>query len=190
MRALALIPLLLLATALFDAWSVVAAPHAPRCPADAALVMGAAQYDGAPSPAFERRLEGALELYRSGCVERIVVSGGRRPGDRFTEGEAGRSWLLAAGVPGERVVAENEATTSVENVALGLAALAAGDAPGTSGALVVVTDDLHAHRSLWLARRAGVDASAYGVGSGAGARWSYAAREIAIMAFYRVFRRA
>ena len=61
--------------------------------------MGAAQYDGTPSPVFARRLDRALELYRAGCAPRILVTGGKQPGDRFTEGGTGVRYLAARGVP-------------------------------------------------------------------------------------------
>ena len=51
--------------------------------------MGAAQYDGVPSPAFRQRLDRALELYETGCASRLVVTGGKQDGDRYTEGASG-----------------------------------------------------------------------------------------------------
>lgn len=84
--AVALIaPLLLTFGIARDAYLIWQPPPMPTyCTGGTALVMGAAQYDGRPSPAFQRRLDQAVELYRDGCVERIVVSGGNKWGDRFT----------------------------------------------------------------------------------------------------------
>src|SRR5699024_7859386 len=62
-------------------------------PADAIVVLGAAQYDGRPSPVLARRLDHALELHRAGLAPLIVVTGGRREGDRFTEATAGYNYL-------------------------------------------------------------------------------------------------
>lgn len=178
-RLLALAPVLLVALLATDVVGIVAGPPArPDCTADAALVMGAAQYDGRPSPVFERRLGAALELYDGACVERIVVAGGMRPGDRTTEGEAGVRWLADRGVPESRLLAETASTTSAENVWLALPLLS--DDP-----VLIVTDDLHAWRAVWLARRFGLDASGYGVRSG-GARAAYVLRELTAMASYRV----
>lgn len=178
-RLLAWAPVLLLALLVADVGGIVAGPAAkPDCSADAALVMGAAQYDGRPSPVFERRLNGALELYDRGCVERIVVSGGGQPGDRTTEGEAGVRWLAERGVPERRLLAETSATTSAENVWLSASLL--GDGP-----VLIVTDDLHAWRSVWLARRFGLEASAVGVPA-RGGRASYVVRELSAMASYRL----
>jgi uncharacterized SAM-binding protein YcdF (DUF218 family) len=151
---------------------------AAHCPVEALVVMGAAQYDGRPSPAFERRLDGALDLFRRGCAPTIVVSGGRREGDRVSEGAAGVAYLAARGVPASALVAEEEARTSVENVRN--AAALVGDAR-----LVIVTDDLHAHRSESIARRLGVQAVAAPVRA-EGDRMRYAAREVLALLAYRV----
>lgn len=178
-RLLTLAPLMLLALLLGDLLGIVRGPsRVDPCPAEAALVMGAAQYDGRPSPVFERRLRAALELYQGGCVERIVVSGGNRPGDRATEGGAGVAWLAAQGVPAAALAAEETAETSAQNVQRSVGLL--GDGP-----VIVVSDDLHAWRAAWLARRAGLEARGYGVRVRED-RLGYALREWAAMATYRI----
>jgi len=65
-----------------------------RTPADAIVVMGAAQYDGRPSPVFAARLDHAIALYHDGVASRLIVTGGKREGDRTTEAAS------AAGVNG------------------------------------------------------------------------------------------
>ena len=55
---------------------------------DAIVVMGAAQYDGRPSPQLAARLDHVVELWHDGVAEHVVVTGGKQPGDRFTEAEA------------------------------------------------------------------------------------------------------
>jgi uncharacterized SAM-binding protein YcdF (DUF218 family) len=115
------------------------------CTADTLLVMGAAQYDGRPSPAFQRRLDKALELFESGCAQRIIVTGGRRPGDRYSEGSAGVQYLAAQGVPLSALRSETQSTTSFENLRNSRPLL-------DSEQLIIVTDDWHSYRSHWLAR--------------------------------------
>ena len=61
---------------------------------DAIVVLGAAQYDGRPSPVFRARLNHAAYLYNEGFSETVVVTGGKQLGDRFTEGDAGRRYLV------------------------------------------------------------------------------------------------
>jgi uncharacterized SAM-binding protein YcdF (DUF218 family) len=84
--------------------------------ADVILVLGAAQYDGEPSPVFEGRLRHAELLYREGRSSTIVVLGGGAPGDRSTEASAGRGWLLGRGVPGGAVVASPVGSTTLESL--------------------------------------------------------------------------
>ena len=83
---------------------------------DVIVVLGAAQYDGRPSPVFAGRLDHAALLYRQGRADRIVVLGGGRPGDRTTEAEAGRGYLIASGVPPGAVVAEPVGRTTLESL--------------------------------------------------------------------------
>lgn len=115
------------------------------CTADTLLVMGAAQYDGRPSPAFKRRLDKALELFQSGCAERIIVTGGRRPGDRYSEGGTGVRYLAELGVPLSALSSETRSTTSFENLNNARPLL-------SSERLTIVTDDWHSYRTHWLAR--------------------------------------
>jgi vancomycin permeability regulator SanA len=73
--------------------------------ADAIVVLGAAQYDGTPSPVFEGRLDHAALLYEQGRAAVVFVLGASQPGDRTTEAEAGRDYLVDHGVPSSAVVA-------------------------------------------------------------------------------------
>lgn len=155
-----------------DAWV------AGHCPADVLVVMGAAQYDGRPSEAFSRRLDGALRLYQAGCAELVVVSGGRRPGDRTSEGASGVAYLASRGVPNDALLAEERAASSFQNL-LHVAALAPAER------YVIVTDDLHAHRSAVIAGRLGLSAVVAPVRV-AGGRLDYAWREVQALVAYRL----
>ena len=75
----------------------------PR-PAQAIVVMGAAQYDGVPSPDLRARLDEALLLYRHGYAPLIVVTGSKERGDQFTEAESGARYLEDHGVPPSAIV--------------------------------------------------------------------------------------
>ena len=163
------------------------------CPVDTLLVMGAAQYNGTPSPAFKRRLDGALELYQMGCAPRIVVTGGKREGDRTTEGESGARYLQAQGVPEAALASETKSRTSFENLQFSLPLLR-GDTgsrdtgsqdTGSQNTVLIVTDDMHAYRSYWLAQHLGLDASVAPVETrGFGLR--YALRELTALTAYRL----
>lgn len=87
---------------------------------DAIVVMGAAQYDGVPSPLLASRLQHALDLWKQKQAPVIAVTGGKRPGDRFTEGDTSRRWLTDRGVPIADIVVESAGRStweSIENLA-------------------------------------------------------------------------
>jgi uncharacterized SAM-binding protein YcdF (DUF218 family) len=71
---------------------------------DAIVVLGAAQYNGRPSPVFRARLDHALDLYQEGLAPFVVVTGGVGRGDTTSEATVGRRYLLARDVPAEAVV--------------------------------------------------------------------------------------
>jgi len=85
--------------------------------ADAIVVLGAAQYNGTPSPALQNRLDHALDLYERGLAPVIVVTGGRQDGDRFTEATTGYNYLRDHGVPDAAIRKEVQGHTTYESVA-------------------------------------------------------------------------
>jgi len=85
---------------------LVASQHDQRRPADAIIVLGAAQYNGRPSPVLRARLDHAIELYREGYAPIIVVTGGVGRGDTLSEAIVGQRYLVAHEVPEEDVVAQ------------------------------------------------------------------------------------
>ena len=84
--------------------------------ADAIVVMGAAQYDGTPSPLLELRLTHALAVWKAGRAPLIAVTGGKKEGDRFTEAEASRRWLIGNGVPAAAIVGEDRGASTWESL--------------------------------------------------------------------------
>ena len=85
-------------------------------PVDAIVVMGAAQYDGRPSAQLAARLDHVVGLWGLGIAPVVVVTGGKRPGDRFTEAEASARYLEARGVPGSAILEENKASNSFDSL--------------------------------------------------------------------------
>jgi len=83
-----------------------------REPADAIVVLGAAQYNGRPSPVLRARLDHALVLYRDGVSSLILVTGGVGRGDTTSEALVGRRYLVAHGVPADAVVAQSQGRTT------------------------------------------------------------------------------
>jgi uncharacterized SAM-binding protein YcdF (DUF218 family) len=84
--------------------------------ADAIVVLGAAQYDGEPSPVFAGRLDHAALLFEQGRADRVLVLGGGQPGDRFTEAEAGQAYLVGKGVPQDAIIPVPEGHTTFESL--------------------------------------------------------------------------
>ena len=84
--------------------------------ADGIVVLGAAQYDGEPSPVLAGRLDHAALLFEQGRADRVLVLGAGQPGDRFTEAEAGRTYLVEKGVPEEAIVPVPEGHTTFESL--------------------------------------------------------------------------
>jgi len=85
-------------------------------PADAIVVMGAAQYDGRPSPLFEARLDHAVQLFKHGIAPVLVVTGGKAEGDRTTEAASARAYAIAHGVPSEAILSEDQSRTTLESI--------------------------------------------------------------------------
>ena len=175
-----LVPLVLALFVLRDGVGILLYPQEARltCRADTVLVMGAAQYNGVPSPAFQRRLDKALELYRQGCAERVVVTGGKRAGDAYTEGASGVRYLETKGVPATALSSETSSTTSYRNLANAAPLL-------KSRALTIVTDDLHAYRTRWLAEHLGYTPELAPVETSA-KRGAYWLRELVILSAYHL----
>ncbi|HEY0672983.1 MAG TPA: YdcF family protein [Longimicrobiales bacterium] len=120
--------------------------------ADAILVLGAAQYNGRPSPVLKARLDHALDLYHDGLASKMVFTGGVGAGDTLSEGEVARRYALRHDVPASAIMVERHGLTSAESVA---AAAALMRAKGLRSALIV-SDSYHMLRLELLARRAGI----------------------------------
>lgn len=111
------IPLCLILATGIAVWNAAHTDDASRVEeADAIVVLGAAQYQGEPSPVFQGRLDGAKILYEQGRASVVLVIGGALPGDRTTEAEAGRDYLLEQGLPDGSVVAIPEGNTTLESL--------------------------------------------------------------------------
>lgn len=121
-------------------------------PTDAVVVLGAAQYDGRPSAQLAARLDHVVTLWSAGEVRLVIVTGGSQPGDRFTEAEASRGYLVDRGVPADVILEESAGSTTYESLQ-GVAAIV--DSQDISSVLLV-TDPHHALRSRMIAQRSGI----------------------------------
>jgi uncharacterized SAM-binding protein YcdF (DUF218 family) len=127
-----------------------------RPPTDAIVVMGAAQYDGRPSPVFAARLDHAIELFHAGIAPRLIVTGGKREGDRTTEAASARIYAVQRDVPDEAILAEDTSRTTLQSIRR-VAALMRDE--GMESA-VFVSDPSHMLRVLRMASDEGI--TAYG----------------------------
>jgi uncharacterized SAM-binding protein YcdF (DUF218 family) len=123
-----------------------------RTPADAIVVMGAAQYDGRPSPVFAARLDHAIELFHDGVAPRLIVTGGKREGDRTTEAASARRYAIEHGVPEEAILSEDTSRTTLQSIRR-VAALMRGQGIGSA---VFVSDPSHMLRVLRMASDEGI----------------------------------
>ena len=125
----------------------------------AIVVMGAAQYDGVPSPLLKARLMHAFDLWKQKIAPRIVLTGGNKPGDRFTEASASAIFLRQQGVPQEELLQESSSRSTYEALR-NVRDLVKND-PNFAGIerIVIVTDPYHELRSRLTAKEWGFDAS-------------------------------
>ena len=127
--------------------------YEPR-PAGAIVVMGAAQYNGVPSPDLAARLDQAVVLWRGRYADTVMVTGSKERADRYTEAEASARYLIARGVPASDIL-ESGGSDSWENLALAAPVLLArGDST-----VLIATDPFHEARSLAIASSVGLTPS-------------------------------
>ena len=142
--------------------------------ADAIVVMGAAQYDGRPSPQLAARLDHVVTLWEDGVAPVVMVTGGKQPGDRFTEAEASAAYLMERGIPEWAIVAESDGATTQESLE--------GAAPilldrGLDH-VVLVTDPYHSLRSRLIAESLGLDVDVASTPTSVVTGWSSVRRHL------------
>ena len=117
-------------------------------PAGSIVVLGAAQYDGRPSPVLRARLDHAIDLWNRGMGKVMVFTGGQAYGDTTSEAEVGRSYARKHGVPDSVILLETKGRTTRESM------LAVADTLGTRGmtSAILVSDPFHMLR-LWITGR-------------------------------------
>jgi uncharacterized SAM-binding protein YcdF (DUF218 family) len=122
--------------------------------ADAIVVLGAAQYNGRPSPVFRARLDHALELWGEGLAPAVVVTGGVGRGDKESEATVGRRYLLARQVPDSALIVQPQGRSTQAS----MNAVAAWLGERRSRRAILVSDPFHMLRLRLEARRTGLQA--------------------------------
>jgi uncharacterized SAM-binding protein YcdF (DUF218 family) len=154
-------------------------------PVDAIIVLGAAQWNGRPSPVLRARLDHAALLYHRDLAPRVLVTGGVGEGDVFSEAEVSKEYLVSRGIPADAIWMETQGRTSLESIR------AAGrimDAHEIDRALLV-SDPFHMLRILRMAEDVGIKALGSPTRTSPIARntrmeLKYLVREIALYAWY------
>ena len=126
-----------------------------RSHTDAIIVLGAAQYNGKPSPVLRARLDHALDLYRAGVAPRIVLTGSKQKTDKFTEAFTGFEFLRKKGVPEKNLIVVSTGTSTWESLA------ASGRVLKPKGVrrVTLVSDPYHSFRLAGIADEVGMDAT-------------------------------
>jgi len=153
---------------------IVAGARDQAAPANAIVVLGAAQYEGHPSPVLRARLDHALELYQRSLAPLVIVTGGTGAGDTTSEAQVGRRFLLEHGVPDSAIVMETRGLTTSQSVHAVAAIVSA--LPGRR--VILVSDPFHMLRLSILARALGLTpltspTRTSPISTRASARWKY-----------------
>ncbi len=122
--------------------------------ADAIVVLGAAQYEGRPSPVLKARLDHAIDLHRRGLAPLLIVTGGRGYGDTTTEAAVSQRYAMKRGVAAEAILLEDQGRTTSESMRAVAAML--GTTPESRRRVILVSDPFHMLRLDILARRFGL----------------------------------
>jgi uncharacterized SAM-binding protein YcdF (DUF218 family) len=123
-------------------------------PADAIVVLGAAQYDGKPSPVLKARLDHAVGLYQREIAPVLILTGGVGVGDTVSEAAVGRRYVMKQGVPEDHILVEPAGLSTDESMAT-VKRLMVGERLNSA---VLVSDPFHMLRLRLLAARLGIKA--------------------------------
>ncbi|WP_380286361.1 vancomycin high temperature exclusion protein [Kitasatospora purpeofusca] len=140
--------------------TVASAPPAP-----VAVVFGAGLFDGKPSPYLAHRLDAAVELYGTGKVQAILVTGDNSRVS-YDETDAMRGYLIEHGVPQARVVGDYAGFDTWDSCTRAHRIFGVDRA-------VLVSQDFHVRRALALCEAAGIESYAVGVPEVRDATWLY-----------------
>jgi uncharacterized SAM-binding protein YcdF (DUF218 family) len=156
-------------------------------PADVIVVMGAAQYNGSPSPVLKARLDHAAKLFGQGYANIVVTTGGYGPDPNFSEAHVGARYLSGHGVDASQIMTEQISGSTHDAV---LAAVRLMESHGWTRA-IVVSDGFHLYRLSQMFRVHGIEAltsPATGsvIESSPPTRIWYSLREVGLVTLYRL----
>ncbi|MCE2572983.1 YdcF family protein [Motilimonas eburnea] len=129
--------------------------HSSLQPAQAALVLGAAVWDGRPSPVFEQRIKHAIKLYHAKQVEKLVFTGGVGEGDSLSEAAVAMEYAIKHGVASDAILVEETSRFTSENLRFAADLMAENQIQF----VLLVSDPLHMKRAMMIADDVGVKAA-------------------------------
>ncbi|WP_226580428.1 YdcF family protein [Halobacillus litoralis] len=135
----------------YTVWTFGEEQEIPK--ADAAIVLGAAQWNGKPSPVFEGRLKQGIELYKDGVVDYLIFTGGMSENAVSSEAEVGRIYAIEKGVPKEDIFYEDRSQVTEENL------INAKEVTTQQGidSYLIVSDRFHLKRAVAMAENQGMN---------------------------------
>ncbi|MBN9655963.1 YdcF family protein [Halobacillus sp. GSS1] len=151
-RFIQIILLLMISYALYTGYSVWTYGDEKVSEADAAIVLGAAQWNGKPSPVFEGRLKQGIELYKEGHVEYLILTGGKSEQAASSEAEVGKGYAMEHGVKEEDILFEDQSLITEDNLSN---AKEVSDEKGIRS-FFIVSDQFHLKRAVAMAKHLGM----------------------------------
>jgi uncharacterized SAM-binding protein YcdF (DUF218 family) len=155
--------------------------------ADVIVVMGAAQYNGNPSPVLKARLDHAMNLYGRGYAGTIITTGGYGPDPNVSEAHVGARYLVEHGVGESHILTQQGSGTTYDSVRA--AAVVMHERMWRHA--IVVSDGFHLLRVKTIFKDEGIaaftsPAPASPIEISASGRLWYSLREVLLLTAYRL----
>lgn len=153
--------------------------------ADAIVVLGAAQWNGAPSPVFQARLDRAHDLYVQGYAPLIILTGGKGKGSLVSDADVGREYLIKRGINHEHLFFEEESHTTMQNIHYAFLIMRAHNL----NSILLVSHDFHMMRARKMASDSDITAFIAPVKTrNEWSKFQYSLRETFMYFFYILFK--
>lgn len=125
-----------------------------KCKADAAIVLGAATYNGKVCPVFAERINHGVWLYQQGYVKKLILTGGYGKGNQLSDSYTAKLYAEAQGVPSKDILIEEKSTLTQENIMYAKELMEYKNIK----TVIFVSDPLHMKRAMLIATAAGIEA--------------------------------
>ena len=125
-----------------------------KCKADAAIILGAATYDGKVSPVYQERINHGITLYKKGYVKKLIFTGGKAKGNKESDAYAAKQYAVSQGIPEADIWTEDISVITQENLENAKIIMESNKC----SVAIIVSDPLHMKRAMLLAKDAGITA--------------------------------